>query len=57
MQNIHLATALASLTCIAAGSMALWGWPVALLLVGALVWIDLFFAGREQARINRTVPE
>jgi len=46
-----------ALASIAAGSTALWGWPTASLIVGALVWIDLFFAVREQSRINRTVPE
>ena len=52
-----IAITVAALVGIAAGTWALFGWPVSALTVGALLWVDLFFAGRELSRPSRPEPE
>ena len=39
-----------ALGSIGAGCVALWGWAWAAIVIGGMLWVDLFVMGREQAR-------
>ncbi|HRK33031.1 MAG TPA: hypothetical protein PLJ47_00450 [Candidatus Hydrogenedentes bacterium] len=46
-----------SLACIAIGLGGLYGWQVSLVAIGAIIWVDLFAAGRMQTQRSPHEPD